>query len=131
MQNPFTRAIQALSGKEPSVASQRELGKPHEDRVLGDEHTAFIQAVLKLLDSGTIDTKNPQSFIKREVYEGLSLPMKAKVDLAVPNIVTLLERIVDLHVRPEKDDSYEMKSFIDSLWLAKERIEKDADVFIF
>lgn len=131
MQNPFTRAIHALSGKEPSVASQKELGKPNEDGVLGDRHTAFIQAVLALLDSGTIDTKNPQSFIKRGIYEGLSLPMKAKVDLAVPNIVTLLERIIDLHVRPEKDDSYEMKSLIDSLWLAKERIEKDADVFIF
>ncbi len=131
MQNPFTRAIQALSGKEPSVASQKELGKPHEDGVLGDKHTAFIQTLLTLLDQGKIDTKNTQSLIHADVYRGLPLDLKARVDLAIPNIVTLLERIMDLHVRPENDDSYEMKSLIESLWLSKERIEKDADVFIF
>ena len=131
MQNPFAKALQAFKGKEQSIAVQKELGKPHEDNVLTDEHTAFIQIVLKLLDQGKIDTKNPQSFIHENIYTKLSLYLKARVDLAIPNIVTLLERIVDLHVRPENDDSYEMKNLIESLWLVKERIEKEADVFIF
>ncbi len=131
MQNPFAKAIKAHSGKEPSRELQRELGKPHEDNVLTADHEAFIQTVLALLDQKKIDTTNPQSFIHDHVYRKLSLELKAKVDLAIPNIITLLERIIDLHVRPEKDDSYEMKNLIESLWLSKERIEKHADVFIF
>src|SRR3989338_2449606 len=131
MLNPFTKAIKAHSGKGPSAKAQKELGKPHEDNVLTGDYTVFIQTLLTLLDQGKIDTKDTQSFIHGDVYRGLPLDLKARVDLAIPNIVTLLERIVDLHVRPEKDDSYEMKSLIDSLWLVKERIEKDADVFIF
>ena len=131
MQNPFTKAIKAHSGKGPSTEAQKELGKTHEDSVLTGEYTVFIQTLLTLLDQGKIDTKDTQSFIHAGVYRDLPLDLKAKVDLAIPNIVSLLERIVDLHVRPEKDDSFEMKSLIDSLWLVKERIEKDADVFIF
>jgi len=115
----------------PSEEAQEALTKTHEDNVLTDEHAAFIKTLLRLIDEKKIDTKNVQSFVKQPIYQPLPLALKAKVDLAVPNIITLLERIMDLHRRPENDDSYEMKNLIESLWLIKERIEKETDVFIF
>lgn len=131
MPNPFARALRIFAGKGPSEDAQKALTKTHEDHVLTDEHAAFIQTVLQLLDDKKIDTKNVQSFVKQNVYQSLELSVKAKVDRAIPNIISLLERIVDLHMRPENDDSYEMKNLIESLWLIKERIEKESDVFIF
>src|SRR3989344_8231478 len=131
MPNPFARAIRIFTGNGPSEAEQKALTKPHKDGVLTDEHAAFIQTVLLLIDGGKIDTKNPQSFVRKSVYGPLPLELKRKIDLAIPNIITLLERIMDLHLRPENNDSYEMKNLIESLWLIKERIEREADVFIF
>ena len=110
MTNPFARALRIFAGKGPSEEAQKELTKTHKDNVLTDEHAAFIQTVLRLLDEKKIDTKNVKSFVNESVYQSLSLMLKAKVDLAIPNIISLLERIMDLHMRPENYNSYEIKN---------------------
>lgn len=130
MTNPFTQALQKHTGKDLSTSKQEKLGKP-QAAVLSDEHTNFLKTVIGLIDAGKIDTKFPQTFLHGAVYEGLSQEWKAKTDRAIPNIATLLERIMDLHARPEKDESFEMKNLIETLWQAKQRIEEHADVFIF
>ncbi len=130
MKNPFSKALKKHSGKDPSDADQKALGKP-KAAALGDEHKDFLKEILGLIDAGTIDTKNTDTFVNEDVYKGLDLTMRAKVERAMPNIISLLERIMDLHARPEQDESFEMKNLIECLWQAKERIEKHADVFIF
>ena len=130
MWNPFIRAIKEHSGKELSAGKEAELSKP-KAASLTDEHSIFLNTVIRLLDEGKIDTKNPQSFIKSDVYDGLSDELKAKTDQTVPNIITILEHIMDLHARKEDNASEEMKSLIETLWQAKQRIEEHADVFIF
>src|SRR3989344_8249022 len=126
----FFRTQKADEPKELPVSVQKRLGVP-KPGALQEEHTDFLKEVIGLLDTGKIDTKFPMSFVHENVYKGLSQDWKAKVDMATPNIVSLLERIMDLHARPENDASAEMKNLIESLWQAKERIERQADVFIF
>lgn len=130
MPTPFAKAIQEHDGRDLPAGRQRQLGKPQET-TLAAEHAAFLKTVIALIDSGKIDTKFPQTFIHAEVYENLSPTWKAKVDRAIPNVSTFLECIMDLHARPEKDESFEMKNLIELLWQAKERIEQHADVFVF
>jgi hypothetical protein len=128
--NPFAKAIKKHSGNDPSDAAQIALGTPRADG-LSDEHTGFLKNLFTLIDKGKIDTKNPMSFVHEDVYGALPDDLRAKTDQAIPNICTLLERIMDLHARPEKNDSFEMKNLIETLWQAKQRIEDRADVFIF
>lgn len=130
MPTPFFKAIQKHSGKDLPAATQTQLGIP-QGTSLADEHASFLKTVITLVDGGKIDTKFPQTFLHSDVYESLLPEWKAKTDRVIPNIATLLERIMDLHARPEKDESYEMKNLIELLWQAKERIEQHADVFIF
>lgn len=130
MKNPFVKAIKKHSGKDPTESDQKDLGKP-QGTALADEHANFLQTVLKLIDDGKIDLVNPQSVFNQDVYEGLSDELKAKTDQTLPNIISLLERIMDLHSRPEENESMEMKNLIETLWQAKQRIEEHADVFIF
>lgn len=130
MTNPFAKAIKKHSGKDPSEAEQQRLGKPRAAS-LSDEHTDFLKNLIDLIDAGKIDTKDSQSFINDEVYAGLADDVRAKTDQAIPNIITLLERIMDLHAREEDNASFEMKNLVETLWQAKERIEQHADVFIF
>ena len=130
MRNPFAKAIKKHSGKDPTAGKEAELGKP-KAASLTDEHSSFLKTVINLIDGGKIDTKNPQSFIKQDVYDGLSNEWKAKTDQAVPNIITILEHIMDLHARDEENSTEEMNGLIEMLWQAKQRIEEHADVFIF
>ena len=126
----FRRTEQKEVTKDLSLAQQKRLGVP-KPAEFEKVHSEFLREVFSLLDNGTIDTKFPMTFIHEDVYSGLSQDWKAKVDMATPNIVSLLERIMDLHARPENDASVEMKNLIETLWQAKERIERQADVFIF
>jgi len=130
MPNPFAKAIKKHSGRDPKESDQVALGKPQKT-VLQDDHASFLNEIIALIDSGKVDTKNPNSFINDDVYNGLPQELKAKADMGLPNIISLLERIMDLHAREESNESFEMKNLIDTLWQAKERIEKHADVFIF
>ncbi len=115
---------------EPSLEDQKRLGIP-KPTGLAQTHEKFLKEVIVLIGQGQIDTKFPETFIHQPVYRGLSPEWRAKVDMATPNIISLLERIMDLHARPENDASVEMKNLIETLWQAKERIEQHADVFIF
>ena len=129
MLNPLAKFLKK-GAAEPSLKEQERLGVP-QATPLTDAHTDFLKEVLRLLDQKKIDIKRPETFIHQSVYDGLSPEWKTKVDMVVPNIISLLERIMDLHARPENDASHEMKNLVDTLWQAKERIESHADVFVF
>ena len=130
MADDFAKVIKKHSGKDPSEKEQEELGKP-QATALSDEYENFLQTVISLIDEGKVDTKNPSSFINDDIYEGLDDELRAKTDQAIPNLASLLDRIMDFHSREESDESIEMKGLIDMLWQAKQRIEEHADVFIF
>ena len=129
MTNPFAKAIKKHSGKDPSEAEQRRLGKPRAAS-LSDDHADFLKNIIRLIDAGKINTADMQSFINDDVYAGLSDELRAQTDKTIPNIVSLLERIMDLHAREEDNESFEMKSLIETLWQINERMGEH-DVFVF
>lgn len=130
MTDAFTKAIRQNAGGGPGEEEQKALGRPTAVS-FDDEHASFMKTVISLIDAGTIDTKSPMSFLNLAIYNHISPELHAKTDQALPNISSLLERIMDLHARPEKNESFEMQNLIESLWQVKERIEKEADVFVF
>lgn len=99
---------------------------------IGDEHKNFAHTITEMIDNGTIDMANTQSFLKQDVYQGLDEQWKDKTDLALVNIANQLRLIYNFY----KDDSFtndspQLQTMIEQLWQMKQSIEEHYDVFIF
>lgn len=96
------------------------------------EHNEFLQTVTGLLDRKEIDILKPDSFLKHDVYDKIPAEWKAKVDMALPNIVDETRRIAEFYrSTATPNESIELQTMIEHLWQMKMRIEEKYDVFKF
>jgi hypothetical protein len=96
------------------------------------EHTEFVKKITNLINSGKIDTTNPESILNKKVYDSLDAEWKAKTDLAIVNIADLLRHIKEFfESKQTPDSSPQLVTMIEDLWQMKQRIEEHADVFVF
>ena len=114
-----------------SEAEQKKAGTP----IGGDmsnEQKEFCTTITKLFESGEIDVTQPETFLNKAVYDTLEPALKAKTDLSMLNIATLLGHIYDFYKSKQTPDACpQLASMIDQLWEMKQRIEVHADVFKF
>jgi hypothetical protein len=123
----FTKAIE--KHKNLSLADQKKAGQAIAGKMESD-HENFLKHLIDLLDRKEIDTANPQSFLKMDVYEKLSEEWQGKVDLALVNIVDEARRIEDFFRSKETPNaSPHLQTMIEHLWQMKQRIEDHHDVF--
>lgn len=126
--------LQSLYDEHKHLAeeAQKQAGKPVAG-TMDNEHERFLETLLKLLESKSIDPANPQSFLNDPVYAKLSQSEKDNIDLALINLGTLLEDIVEFRLSKETPDSSpQLQTMIAQLWQMKSRIEEKAgDVFKF
>lgn len=95
-------------------------------------HTDFARELSALINDGTIDPTNTETFLNADVYASLSDDMKITVDKMLPNMATLITHIAEFYQSTETPDaSPELANLIDTLWQMKERVERHADVFVF
>jgi hypothetical protein len=117
--------------KDLSESAQKQAGKA----IAGDmkiDHANFLKTMIGLLDKGDIVASDPQSFLKKDVYDALSEEWKDKVNLSLINIAEQI-RLIENFYRSEKtpNSSPHLETMIEHLWQMKERIEKEHDVFKF
>jgi hypothetical protein len=123
----FTNALQ--QHQDLPLEDQKKAGQAIGGK-MGDEHESFLKNLIKLLDAKEIDTLNPQSFLKQDVYDGMSDEWKGKTDLALVNIVDEVRRIEDFFRSKETPNaSPHLQTMIEHLWQMKQRIEDHYDVF--
>lgn len=114
-----------------SEAEQKKAGTPMGGD-MGDEHKNFCKTITKLFESGEINVTQPETFLNRDVYDKLEPEWKAKTDLAMLNIATLLEHIYGFYKSKQTPDACpQLQNMIEQLWEMKQRIESHADVFKF
>jgi hypothetical protein len=114
-----------------SEDAQKKAGTPTSGS-MGDEHTNFVQTISKLLESGEIDTTKPETFLHADVYASLDDEWKAKTNLAMINMATLLTHIHQFYRSKQTPDACpQLATMIEELWQMKQRIEEHADVFKF
>lgn len=114
-----------------SEAAQMKAGTPMTGD-MGDEHKKFAVTISTLLENGSIDITKPETFLNQAVYEGLDQEWKAKTDLTIMNIATLLGHIYDFYKSKQTPDACpQLATMIEELWQMKQRIEVHADVFKF
>lgn len=112
-----------------SVEAQKKMGRAKAAK-MDAKHEDFVTHVLDLLNKGAIDPWNPESLLKKEIYDALDDEWKATVDRTLPNITDQLRMIVEFRLSKETpDESPVLAEMIDYLWHMKEKIEKDHDVF--
>lgn len=111
--------------------AQKKAGKAIAGK-MQDEHENFLKTIIRMLDKKEIDTWNPESFLKKDVYDGLSDEWKGKVDQALVNIADQL-RLIENFYRSKQtpNESPHLETMIEHLWQMKQRIEEYYDVFKF
>lgn len=113
------------------VKDQQKAGKA----IKGDmdsEHANFLKTLVKLLDDGEIIASDPQSLLKKKVYEKLPEEWKDKVNLALVNIAEQVRLIENFYRSKETpNESPQLQTMIEHLWQMKQRIEETHDVFKF
>ncbi len=124
-------ATQMAATTDMSEAAQKKAGAPMGGD-MGKAHKEFAKNISELLESGAIDVTKPESFLNKDIYDGLEQEWKAKVDLSMMNIATLLGHIYDFYKSKQTPDACpQLANMIEQLWEMKERIESHADVFKF
>ncbi len=126
--------LQSLYDEHKNLAeeAQKQAGKAIAG-AMTDEHERFLETVLNLLKSKAIDPANPKSFLNDPVYAKLLQSEKDTIDLALINLGTMLEDIVEFRLSNETPDSSpQLQTMIEQLWQMKSRIEEKAgDVLKF
>ncbi len=97
------------------------------------ELEAFLNAVLDLIKNGSIDAKDPKTFLNATVYDALPQTDKDQADLALGTLGDLLLHVVEFRLSPQTPDSSpQLETMIAGLLQTKTRIEeKLGDVFKF
>lgn len=96
------------------------------------EHANFLKTLVKLLDDGEIIASDPQSLLKKNVYEHLPEEWKDTVNLALVNIAEQVRLIENFYRSKETpNESPQLQTMIEHLWQMKQRIEETHDVFKF
>lgn len=114
-----------------SEAAQVKAGTPITGD-MGDEYKRFAATVSALLEKGEIDVTKPETFLNQSVYDGLDEEWKAKTDLTMLNVATLLAHIYEFYKSKQTPDACpQLATMIEQLWEMKQRIETHADVFKF
>jgi hypothetical protein len=120
--------------QQPSLTEdqQKKAGQP----IQGDmdqDHKNFCTTVSELLESGAIDVTKPESFLNQAVYDTLPDEWKAKTDLTIVNMATLLDHIYGFYKSKQTPDACpQLATMIEQLWEMKQRIEAHGhDVFKF
>ena len=115
-----------MSEDDQKKAGQAISGKMEE------KHKKFILNLIKLIESGEIDTMAPQTFVKKDVYDSMPEEWRDKTDLILVNLADEIRMVVDFWKSTETpDESPQLDTMVEALWNSKQSIEKEYDVFKF
>jgi len=126
----FAATIAQHNKKNLSEKKQKKAGNPVYGTV-EEEHKNFLKTLFTLIDKKEIDPMNPQTFLKKDVYEGLSEEWQGKVDLSLLNIANQIRLIDNLRQVSKGKDSIHIQTMVEQLWEMKQRIEEHYDAFKF
>ncbi len=126
----FATTIAQHHKKNLSEKKQKKAGNPVYGTV-EEEHKNFLKTLFTMIDKKEIDPMNPQTFLKKDVYEGLSEEWQGKVDLSLLNIANQIRLIDNLRQASKGKDSIHLQTMVEQLWEMKQRIEEHYDAFKF
>jgi hypothetical protein len=126
-QKKFQKSISSHVGKNIDDKTQDMLNTPFSDSStsLSPEDQAFLEDLMKKVDSGDIKLHTPSSIINQAVYEKLSGEDQAKTDLFISSTLFVIRQVNDFYHSDHDNDSDMMISMVKELRYKKETLENE------
>jgi hypothetical protein len=104
-----------------------DLNKPWSDpkTALSAEDKAFLELLVKHIESGVIDPLKPSSILNQAVYDSLPGPKKARADIWVNATLALIRQVYDFFKNPYDNNSDMMIDMVRDLRSRKEKLEAE------
>mgnify|MGYP001618987402 CR=1 FL=1 len=123
----FQKRIAENAEKLIDAETQQMLNTPWSDpkTALSHEDKAFLETLVKQIESGSIDLLKPSSIIHEPVFDKLSAEKKSQATLWVNAMLALIRQVYDFYKNPFDNNSDMMISMMRELRLKKEMLEKE------
>jgi len=110
---------------------QLMINKPQIDPTgIDDTDLEFMEKVIKMVESGTIDVHTPSTLLNMDVYIELDEQTQGRVDMNAINLLNEIRQIKTLWDTGDRD-SFQIQNLIYSMRHKKQIIEKEiGDCFI-
>jgi len=111
--------------------TQKQLNEPLMDQTgFNAGHEDFLKLVIKKIESGELNTHNPQTLYNRAVYDKLSENDQEKADLTAINLMSVIRQIEALW-KIDNKATFQIQNLVETVFQMKSVFEqKHGDVYI-
>ena len=123
----YEEKIKSLQESKIDESTQSMLNKPWSDSKtsLSKEDMAFLDSLIKKIESEEIKLHTPSSIINQAVYDQLSGENKAKTEIWIGATIALIRQLNDFYHSAFDNNSDMMISMVKELRMKKETLEKE------
>ena len=113
---------------DPAVQSM--INQPLKDQSgFSPEDQTLLNQLMQKVEDGSINLYQPSSLLNVAVYDTLSPEMKGKADQNAVILLVEIREIVNL-MKLSQEPTYQVKNLVQSLNIAKSRLEEAGNIFI-
>lgn len=125
--NSYEEKIKSLQNTQIDQSTQNMLNKPWSDAStsLSADDKAFLEMLIKHIESGEIKLHTPSSIINQTTYDQLNGEQKAKTELWINATIALIRQVNDFYHSEFDNNSDMMISMVKELRAKKEILEKE------
>ena len=111
--------------------TQKKLNKPLQDNTgFNEGHEEFLRTLIAKIQSGELNTHDPQSIYNHAVYDSLSEEEMERADIKALNLISLIRQIETLWNESQKA-SFQIQNLVETVFRVKSEFEgKYGDVYI-
>ena len=123
----FEQTIKANQNATIDEKTQSELNQPYSNSqtALSPEDKAFLETLIKRIESGEINVHTPSSILNQEVYDQLPSDKKSQADLFLNSTLFVIRQVYDFHQSEHDNNSDMMINMVQELRMKKEMLEKE------
>lgn len=123
----FEQTIEALQGTTIDEKTQSELNQPYSNpqTALSEEDKAFLENLIKKIESKEILLHTPNSILNEAVYDSLASDKKTQADLFINSTLFVIRQVYDFYQSSFDNNSDMMISMVQELRLKIETLEKE------
>ena len=123
----YEEKMKSLQNTNIDESTQAMLNKPWSDpkTALSAEDKAFLDTLIKHIESGEIKLHTPSSILNQSVYDQLSGEQKAKTEFWISATIALIRQVNDFYHSEFDNNSDMMISMVKELRAKKETLEKE------
>ncbi len=112
-------------------ATQNMLNKPAKDDTgFNEGHEEFLKMLIAKLESGELETHNPNTLYNHAIYDQLSEKEQEKASLTAINLMSTIRQIESIW-KLDQTATFQIQNLVETVFQMKSKFEKEyGDVYI-